>query len=110
MLRQLFRKAAMMEKIRRERQRKQRMLLRISGLAPEESGAASGTFGLFRDLSAPFGVAVLVPLFTRQVTAAQALGLPVPQAAAQALHTLAWVELGCIAGAALTLWLIPRET
>ena len=81
----------------------------LSGLAPEESGAASGTFGLFRDLSAPFGVAVLVPLFTRRVTAAQALGLPAPQAAAQALHTLAWVELGCIAGAALAVCLIPRK-
>lgn len=80
----------------------------LSGLAPTEAGAASGTFGLFRDLAAPFGVAVLVPLFTRQVNKALALGTLPAMAAGQALHSLAWVELGCVAGAAVLVGLIPE--
>ena len=35
----------------------------LSGLTPQEAGAGTGTYGLFRDLAAPFGVAVFVPLF-----------------------------------------------
>ena len=38
----------------------------LSGLTPQEAGAGTGTYGLFRDLAAPFGVAVFVPLFTNQ--------------------------------------------
>ena len=30
----------------------------LSGLPPQEAGAGTGTYGLFRDLAAPFGVAV----------------------------------------------------
>ena len=40
----------------------------LSGLTPQEAGAGTGTYGLFRDLAAPFGVAVFVPLFTNQIT------------------------------------------
>ena len=32
----------------------------LSGLTPQEAGAGTGTYGLFRDLAAPFGVAVLM--------------------------------------------------
>ena len=40
----------------------------LSGLTPREAGVGTGTYGLFRDLAAPFGVAVFVPLFTNQIT------------------------------------------
>lgn len=73
----------------------------LAGLGQGEAGAASGTFGLFRDLAAPFGVAVLVPLFNGQIAGSLASGTAAPLAAAQALHTLAWVELACVAVAAL---------
>lgn len=81
----------------------------LTGLEPGETGAASGTFGLFRDLCAPFGVAVLVPLFTRQIAAAQAMGAAAQQAAARALHTLAWAELACLGLAALVVGALPKK-
>ena len=40
----------------------------LSGLTPQAAGAGTGTYGLFRDLAAPFGVAMFVPLFTNQIT------------------------------------------
>lgn len=40
----------------------------LSGLPPQKAGAGTGTYGLFRDLAAPFGVAVFVPLFTNRIT------------------------------------------
>lgn len=68
------------------------MKLALAGLAPEQAGAGTGAYGLFRDLAAPFGVAVLVPLFTNHLTSGGAL---------PAIRLLALVELGCVAGAAV---------
>ena len=50
------------------------MKVALSGLSPQEAGAGTGTYGLFRDLAAPFGVAVFVPLFTNQITGLMADG------------------------------------
>ena len=36
------------------------MKVALSGLPQQEAGAGTGTYGLFRDLAAPFGVAVFV--------------------------------------------------
>ncbi len=76
----------------------------LSGLPPETAGAETGTYGLFRDLSAPFGVAVFVPLFTNGITARLAAdsgaGLNpflVAAAAVESLHGLALAELVCVA-------------
>ena len=41
----------------------------LSEIPTKKAGAATGTYGLFRDLAAPFGVAIFVPLFTNRVTA-----------------------------------------
>lgn len=60
----------------------------LSGLPAEDAGAGTGTYGLFRDLAAPFGVAVFVPLFTNAATDAVT--------AVPAIHLLAAVELICI--------------
>ena len=53
----------------------------LSRLTPQETGTGTGTYGLFRDLAAPFGVAVFVPLFTNQITTklAAAHRLPLQQ-------------------------------
>ena len=53
----------------------------LSRLTPQEAGTGTGTYGLFRDLAAPFGVAVFVPLFTNQITTklAAAHRLPLQQ-------------------------------
>lgn len=80
----------------------------LSGLPPERAGACTGTYGLFRDLSAPFGVAVLVPLFTNRVSALIASGAPAPDAALSALHTLAAVEVVCVLAGTVLVLFLPR--
>ena len=69
----------------------------LSGLTPQEAGAGTGTNGLFRDLAAPFGVAVFVPLFTNQITSRIAAGTPEPTAAVASIHALAIAEILCVA-------------
>ena len=83
----------------------------LSGLTPREAGAGTGTYGLFRDLAAPFGVAVFVPLFTNQITAKIAAGTAAPAAAVEAVHSLAVAELLCVAfGIAAVLFLPKLKT
>ena len=68
----------------------------LSGLTPQAAGAGTGTYGLFRDLAAPFGVAVFVPLFTNQITARIAAGTPATAAAVDSIHFLAMAEILCV--------------
>ena len=67
----------------------------LSGLTSQEAGVGTGTYGLFRDLAAPFGVAVFVPLFTNQITSRIAAGTPEPTAAVASIHALAIAEILC---------------
>ena len=69
----------------------------LSGLTPQEAGAGTGTYGLFRDLAAPFGVAVFVPMFTNQITSRIAAGTAEPTAAVASIHALAIAEILCVA-------------
>ena len=69
----------------------------LSGLSPQEAGAGTGTYGLFRDLAAPFGVAVFVPLFTNQITSRIAAGISEASAAVASMHFLAITEILCVA-------------
>jgi len=80
----------------------------LSGLSPQEAGAGTGTYGLFRDLAAPFGVAVFVPLFTNQITSQIAKGTGSAEAAVQSIHTLAIAELVCIAVGIAAVFFLPR--
>ena len=84
------------------------MKVALSGLSPEEAGAGTGTYGLFRDLAAPFGVAVFVPLFTNQITGLIAGGASGAYAAVQSIHLLAITELLCIAAGIITVFFLPR--
>ena len=68
----------------------------LSGLPPREAGAGTGTYGLFRDLAAPFGVAVLVPLFTNGIVNGIGRGMAAPNAAVESIHLLALVEIFCV--------------
>ena len=82
----------------------------LSGLPPQEAGAGTGTYGLFRDLAAPFGVAVFVPLFTNQITERITAGTAEPAAAVVAIHSLSIAEILCIAlGIAAILFLPKRK-
>ena len=81
----------------------------LSGLTPREAGAGTGTYGLFRDLAAPFGVAVFVPLFTNQITARIAAGAAEPAAAVESLHFLAAAEILCVALGIGAVLLLPKR-
>ena len=80
----------------------------LSGLPPQEAGTGTGTYGLFRDLAAPFGVAVFVPLFTNQITSLMADGTAAADAAVRSVHSLAIAELLCIAAGIAAVLFLPR--
>ena len=84
------------------------MKVALSGLPQQEAGAGTGTYGLFRDLAAPFGVAVFVPLFTNQITGLIAGGATGADAAVRSIHLLAIAELLCIAAGITAVLVLPR--
>ena len=84
------------------------MKVALSGLSQQEAGAGTGTYGLFRDLAAPFGVAVFVPLFTNQITRLMADGAAGADAAVQSIHMLAIAELLCVAAGIAAVFFFPR--
>ena len=78
----------------------------LSGVPAATAGAGTGTYGLFRDLAAPFGVAVFVPLFTNRVTSIIGSGTNEITAAVNSIKFLAVAEIICvIAGIAIVLFL-----
>ena len=78
----------------------------LSGVPAETAGAGTGTYGLFRDLAAPFGVAIFVPLFTNRVTNIISSGKAEINAAVNSIKFLAVAEIICvIAGIAIVLFL-----
>ena len=81
----------------------------LSGLSPQEAGAGTGTYGLFRDLAAPFGVAVFVPLFTNQITGRIATGTAKAPAAVASIHFLAIAEILCVALGITAVALLPKQ-
>ena len=81
----------------------------LSGLTPQEAGAGTGTYGLFRDLAAPFGVAVFVPLFTNQITGRIAAGSAEPAAAVASIHFLAIAEILCVALGIVAVLFLPNR-
>ena len=82
----------------------------LSGLTPQEAGAGTGTYGLFRDLAAPFGVVVFVPLFTNQITDRIAAGMAEPAAAVASVHFLAIAEILCVAVGIIAVLFLPKRT
>ncbi len=84
------------------------MKVALSGLPQQEAGAGTGTYGLFRDLAAPFGVAIFVPLFTNQITGLIAGGASGANAAVQSIHLLAIAELLCAAAGIAAVFFLPK--
>ena len=84
------------------------MKVALSGLSQAEAGAGTGTYGLFRDLAAPFGVAVFVPLFTNQITGFLADGASEAAAAVRSVHALASAELCCVAAGMAAVFFLPK--
>ena len=81
----------------------------LSGLTPQEAGAGTGTYGLFRDLAAPFGVAVFFPLFTNQITGRIVAGTAEVSAAVASIHFLAIAELLCVALGLVAVSFLPKR-
>lgn len=81
----------------------------LSGLPRSVAGAGTGTYGLFRDLAAPFGVAVLVPFFTNGIESGLGHGLEPAAAAVESIRLLAVVELICVAAGIGTVRLLPAR-
>ena len=84
------------------------MKVALSNLPGDKAGAATGTYGLFRDLAAPFGVAVLVPLFTNSITGYTLQGITAADAAVRAVRTLGVIEILCVAAGILVVLMLPR--
>jgi MFS family permease len=86
------------------------MKIVLSGVTPQQAGAGTGTYGLFRDLAAPFGVAVFIPLFTNQITGRMGSGAAAAPAAVASIHFLAIAEILCVAlGIAVVAFLPNRR-
>ena len=85
------------------------MKIVLSGLTPKEAGSGTGTYGLFRDLAAPFGVAVFVPLFTNQITDGIASGMTESAAAVASVHLLAIAEIVCVSFGIAAIALLPNQ-
>ena len=81
----------------------------LSGLTTQEAGAGTGTYGLFRDLAAPFGVAVFVPLFTNQISGRIASGAAEAAAAVASVHSLAVGEILCVALGVIAVLFLPKS-
>ena len=80
----------------------------LSGLSAETSGAGTGTYGLFRDLAAPFGVAVFVPMFTNRVSGLIDGGATEAAAAINSMKLLSVIEIGCVVIGIITVLFLPQ--
>jgi len=86
------------------------MKIVLSDIPADAAGSGTGTYGLFRDLAAPFGVAVFVPMFTNEITRQTTGTAPLlaPAAATHAIHMLSIIELCCVAIGILIVQLLPK--
>jgi MFS family permease len=87
------------------------MKIVLSHLPTETAGTGTGIYGLFRDLAAPFGVAVFVPMFTNEITRLSAnstLYISTANAAVSSIHMLATIELACVAIGILIVQFLPK--
>lgn len=80
----------------------------LAGVSAEMAGSGTGTYGLFRDLAAPFGVAVFVPLFTNNVTNRIHSGTDAAAAAVASIRFLAVVEILCVAAGIAIVLCLPE--
>ena len=80
----------------------------LFGVPHETAGAGTGTYGLFRDLAAPFGVAVFVPLFTNRVTSIIGSGASEIIAAVNSIKFLAAAEILCVVAGILIVLFLPE--
>ncbi len=80
----------------------------LSGVPNETSGVGTGIYGLFRDLAAPFGVAVFVPLFTNKAAKLISEGASEITAAINSIKLLAGIEIACVIIGIIIIFFLPK--
>ena len=80
----------------------------LSDIPNKQAGSATGTYGLFRDLAAPFGVAIFVPLFTNRVATRIDIGIDEISAAVESVKLLAITEIVCVAIGLVAVLMLPK--
>lgn len=83
----------------------------LSNLEADKVGSATGTYGLFRDLTVPFGVAIFVPLFTNQITnsmISQTNIITSSEAAVKSIHTLSIIEISFVIVGIILVQFLPK--
>ena len=86
------------------------MKVALSGLDPQIAGAGSGTYTVFRDMSAPFGVAVFSSMFVGGYAAAQQAGDAAALGAAvvSSMHNVAWAQMACVVVGMIVCLMLPK--
>lgn len=84
------------------------MKVALSGLDAASAGAGSGTYNMFRDMSAPFGVALFVPMFTSGMQQLMSTGVELVPAAVSAIHKTALVQVVCVVIGIVVCFMIPK--
>lgn len=88
----------------------------LSGLDRATAGSGSGTYNVFRDMSAPFGVAIFVPLFSTGIASntadliakGAAEASATVQACVNALHTTALVQVIAVIIGIIICFMLPK--
>ncbi len=83
----------------------------LSKIPVQSAGTGTGIYGLFRDLAAPFGVAVFVPMFTNRITNLTSVAsnaLSSGEAAVRSIHSLAVIELACVGLGIVIVQFLPK--
>ena len=87
------------------------MKIVLSNLPADTAGSGTGIYGLFRDLAAPFGVAIFVPMFTNQITRlldGASTKITAASAAVCSIRTLSIIELCCIIIGIIVVQFLPK--
>lgn len=80
----------------------------LSGVPAKDSGTGTGIYGLFRDLAAPFGVAVFVPMYTNRAANLISSGVTEAVAATNSIKLLSAVEIVCVALGIIAVLFLPK--
>lgn len=87
------------------------MKIVLSNLPADTAGSGTGIYGLFRDLAAPFGVAIFVPMFTNQITRlleGASAKITAASVAVSSIHMLSFIELCCIIIGIIVVQFLPK--
>lgn len=92
------------------------MKVALSGCAPEVAASGSGTYNVFRDMSAPFGVALFVPMFTSgmkagigaNMAAGMEQGAATVAACVSSLHKVAMIQIVFVVIGIVVCLMLPK--